>query len=282
MIRDAVQGDISFTLHKFSEGDVYGVNSADTNYLLFITKGMASASKMSDTDNGRAAFASGDIIFFPVSFDFNITFTSPGEMMEVTFDTTVDVFRELQKILTTKDNSSLVEFNGRLRMKFPLNMYVMLIQSYLKDGVMDADLSAAKLTELFIIFRTYYNEQEVRLLFEPLTCSIPEFKTMVYSKMNLKYSIEELSEACGMSKRTFERRFSKAFGGIPPYEWLQKQKAKKMLRMMSCAGTTISDIIQEFDFYDPSHLYKFTKKQFGMSPEELMAMTTNRVNILTK
>jgi len=270
MIKDVAQGDIFFSLRKFAEGESYAVSYADSNHILFITKGMASASVLSDTDKSHAGFASGDIVFFPVSFDFNITFASPGEMMDISFDTTVDVFRELQKILTTKENSSLMEFNGRLRMKFPLNMYVMLIQSYLKDGVMDPELSAAKLTELFIIFRTYYNEQEVRLLFEPLACSLPEFKTMVYAKMNLKYNIDELARACNMSKRTFERRFSEVFGGIPPYEWLQKQKAKKMLRMASCAGTTISDIIQEFDFYDPSHLYKFTKKQFGLSPEALL------------
>jgi len=270
MINDASQNDISFTLRKFAEGESYSVSSADRNHLLFITKGIATASLLSDTDEEHAGFASGDIVFFPVSFDFNITFVSSGEMMDISFDTTVEVFRELQKILITKGNSSLMEFNGRLRMKFPMNLYVLLIQSYLKDGVMDADLSAAKLTELFIIFRTYYNEQEVRLLFEPLTCSLPEFKIMVFSKMNLKYNIEELANACNMSKRTFERRFSETFGGIPPYEWLQKQKAKKMLRMASCAGTTISDIIQEFDFYDPSHLYKFTKKQFGLSPEELL------------
>lgn len=262
--------DIEFIHREFDEGESFSVEAADRNYIVFITKGRSDVIFPSDTSEEDIHYNSGDIAFFPVSFDFCIKFRIRGEVLAVAFDSTLEVFREMGKLLMADDESDISEFNGHLKVKYPLNMYILLVQRYMADGMMSPDLAISKLSELFMIFRKYYDEADIRSLFLPIVSAAPDFRLLVYTRMKLIYNVEELAQACRMGRRTFEKKFKEAFNGETPYSWLQRQKRKKILKKASLSGMTISDIIQEFNFYDASHFYKFCRQHYGKSPEELL------------
>lgn len=255
--------EIAFSHLVFEEGESFLVEAAKLNYIIFFTKGRASS--------GEKRYATGDIAFFPVSFDFTVTFALPGEVLAVCFDNTPDVFKEIQKLLVVHDGSSSdEESSGYLKIKYPLNIYVMLITRYIEDKILTPDLAFFKLAELFTIFNRYYDEREIRDLFLPIVSALPEFRLLVYSKLKYDQNVDELASACNMGKRSFERKFSEAFNGQSPYEWIQKQKEKKILYKMSLPGVTIKDIIEEFNFYDSSHFNKFCKQRYHKNPQEII------------
>lgn len=261
--------EIEFSHYTYEEGESFLVEAAKFNYIIFFTKGRASS--------GEKRYATGDIAFFPTSFDFTVKFTLPGEILVVCFDNTPDVFKEIQKLLVVKDDSSSEESLGYLKIKYPLNIYVMLIVRYIEDGILTRDLAFFKLAELFTIFNRYYGQAEIRDLFLPIVSAYPEFKLLVYSKLKLHQNVDELADACNIGKRTFERKFSEAFNGQSPYEWIQKQKEIKILHKLSLPGATIKGIIDEFNFYDSSHFNKFCRKRYDMTPQELIkSFTTNK------
>lgn len=254
--------EIQFSHFTFEEGESFLVEAAKMNYIIFFTKGRASS--------GEKRYATGDIAFFPSSFDFTVKFVLPGEVLAVCFDNTPDVFKEIQKLLVVKEDSHDEESLGYLKIKYPLNIYVMLIVRYIEDGILTRDLAFFKLAELFTIFNKYYGEREIRDLFLPILSASPEFKLLVYSKMKFDQNVDELAAACNMGKRSFEKKFSEAFNGQSPYSWMQKQKEKKILYKLSLPGISIKDILEEFNFYDSSHFNKFCKQHYQKTPQELM------------
>ena len=72
----------------------------------------------------------------------------------------------------------------------------------------------------------------------------------------------------GYGINSFRVKFKKNFG-IPSYQWLLNEKAKRILKCLTTEGEDFKSIIDDFDFSSHSHFYKFCKTQFGLTPEEL-------------
>lgn len=260
---------MQFSHLSFEDGETYRVEASKSNYIIFITKGMTQIVAPSSLGLEKSGYNSGDVAFFPVSFDFDMFFTISGDLLVVAFDSSLDVYKELQRLLTVEGGHPVYESKDYLCIKYPLNIYVMLVQRYIQDDVMSHALSLSKLDELFFIFKHYYDQTEIQKLFLPIVSSVPSFKVLVYSKMKTGYNVDDLASACQMGKRTFVRKFKDAFDDMPPHQWIQMEKRKKVLQFMSRSGVTISDVIQKFNFYDASHFTKFCKKYYQKTPGEL-------------
>jgi len=250
---------IIFEYQKFEPGEKFSVVEVKSNYIIFITKGR--------TEN----YSSGDIVFFPSTFSFELNFVSSGEIVSISFENSREIIGDVNRLLTVQgDNYIDDEALGYLKIKYPLNVFIMLLITYIKDGIMTDSLSRVKLSELFVILKRYYNEGDIRELFKPILANSSEFKLLVYQKFKYTYNVDELARACNMGRRSFEDQFAKNFTGYTPYAWIQKQKSKKILRRMAVPGIKIIDIINEFNFYDASHFNKFCRKAFGKKPEDIM------------
>lgn len=254
--------EITFSHFVFEENDTFFIDAAQRNYIIFFLKGRALS--------GDKKYSTGDIAFFPSSFDFTVKFTMPGDVLSLSFDNTPDVFKEIQKLLVVKDSSGYDESLGYLKIKYPMNIYAMLTVRYIEDKVLTPSLAFYKLAELFAIFNKYYDEREIRDLFLPIVSSSPSFKLLVYSKFNFQYNVDQLADSCKMSRRTFERKFNKVFNGVTPSEWIQKLKTRKIYYKLSLPGASIKDVMSEFNFYDSSHFNKFCKQYFNMPPRKLI------------
>lgn len=262
------KSEIYFQHAFYKGGDTFLLESAKTNYILFLTKGSAVLNLGSN--NQSKLYIAGDIIFLPVSANLSITFKIDAEMLYVSFGSTAEVFSEIQKVLATNESNESGDTIGHIRVKYPLNFFVTLLVRYIEDEVMTPELSYYKLAELFMILKKYYGENEIRRLFLPIVSAYPEFKLLVFSKYKYSHNVDELAKACNMTKRTFERKFKVAFDGITPYNWMQKQKEYGVLRRLSRSGVTLGDIISEFNFYDASHFNKFCKQHYAQTPESML------------
>lgn len=80
-------------------------------------------------------------------------------------------------------------------------------------------------------------------------------------------SLDELSEACGLSKFHLCRMFHRVVGVTPRtyHRHIRLERGRAML----LAGRGASDIARELNFSDQSHFIRSFRKQFGATPGEL-------------
>ncbi len=267
------KSEIYFHHAFYNGGDTFLLEAAKTNYIFFLTKGSAVLNLNTDIQN--RLYIAGDIVFIPISANINIKFKIDAEMLLLSFGSSVDVFSEIQKIISTNEPCNSKEEIGHIRIKYPLNFFVTLLVRYIEDEVMTPELSHYKLAELFMILKKYYGEEEMKRLFLPIVSTYPEFKLLVFSKFKYSQNVDELAKACNMGKRSFDRKFKLSFDGVTPYNWIQIQKKKGVSKRLSMSGVTLSDIIAEFNFYDASHFNKFCKQHYSQTPEALLKAKRN-------
>ncbi|MES2940787.1 MAG: AraC family transcriptional regulator [Pseudomonadota bacterium] len=88
------------------------------------------------------------------------------------------------------------------------------------------------------------------------------------------FSIDELSQAAGLSRFHLMRAFRKEFG-LPPHAYANQLKlivAKQKLQ----AGLAPADVAVDVGFYDQSHLTRLFKRAFDLTPGRFAALHQQR------
>lgn len=88
---------------------------------------------------------------------------------------------------------------------------------------------------------------------------------MVAEHPEKRYTPPQLARECGLSSDYFTRLFRNSFG-IPPKEWLLKQRLRSASALLSESDSRVSEIAQQLGYED---LYLFSRqfrKEFGSSP----------------
>ncbi len=126
------------------------------------------------------------------------------------------------------------------------------------------------ITELFVymcrdhIVKDTTNEKESKTL-KKIKYSIN------YIKQNFKrdLSLDEVSEAAGLSRYHFCREFKKATG-LTPIEFINRTRCEFAKELLESKKYTISEISDMSGFMTPAHFSKTFKGIFGSHPSELM------------
>ena len=77
-------------------------------------------------------------------------------------------------------------------------------------------------------------------------------------------SVEELSQACGLSRFHLMRAFSREYG-MPPHAYANQLRLAQA-RKLIVAGHSLSDAAVAAGFYDQSHLTRVFKRAYGITP----------------
>ena len=125
-----------------------------------------------------------------------------------------------------------------------------------------------KQKELLHYLWTYYSKKDLAIFCAPILNNDIQFAKKIYEKYESAKSIEELAALLNYSVSGFKKRFVKVFG-IPPYNWMRKEKAKKIYYDINHTQKTLKEISNESGFSSMAHFNKFCKTMFGMSPSML-------------
>ncbi|RIJ50403.1 response regulator [Maribellus luteus] len=85
---------------------------------------------------------------------------------------------------------------------------------------------------------------------------------------NHEYSLDELSSALGLSHDNFYRKI-KNLSGMSAAQFLRMIRLKRAKQMLENTDYTVSEILYEVGFTNPSYFAKCFKQQFGVSPTEI-------------
>lgn len=95
-------------------------------------------------------------------------------------------------------------------------------------------------------------------------------KSIKYIEENIsnhEYSINNLSSAMGLSHDNFYRKI-KSLSGMSATQFIRMIKLKRAAQMLVNTDYSISEILYEVGFTNPSYFTKCFKQQFGVSPKE--------------
>lgn len=91
--------------------------------------------------------------------------------------------------------------------------------------------------------------------------------SMIHERYYEKLTIDMLAKVAKLSRNIFIKKF-KEICGLPPLEYITKQRLEAAEQMLVNTGFSILDISFKCGFYDASHFAKQFIKKNGMSPSE--------------
>lgn len=243
------------------------------NLIIFVLNGEIEFSCNQYTNR---RFTSGELLFVARSTIVSCRTLKDSKLIVLLVDYTVanlcDKYTLKQYVALCPD--VVYDFKG-LKIRSPLTEFLKLLEIFLEAGVNCIHLHEIKQKELFIIFRTAYNRDEITKLFYPILGNDIDFKSSVLAHYKVGYSTKEIACAMALSEASFSKRFKQEFH-ITYYQWMLKQKAHHIKYKLADPSITIKEVIQEFNFANFSHFNRFCKEHFGHAPSEFMkSLRTN-------
>ena len=162
-----------------------------------------------------------------------------------------------------------------------LHHYVEGLRNTYEDGITCRYFFEAKVTELFVLLRAYYSDEQLTGLFLPMLSPDTEFSEFVRENHQKYNTINEMAAAMCLTTTQFANRFRRVFSQ-PPREWLQQEKARQIFTEICDSHSPLKQISDDYGFAVQSHLNRFCKRMFGMTPGEIrerkFERNKNRVN----
>lgn len=155
--------------------------------------------------------------------------------------------------------------------KSPLldSFFASLVPYFKLDNKLPPEISSLKITEAITILRTLNKDIDSVLsdFSEPHKVNISEFMERNYM---FNMPIEKFGYLTGRSLTTFKRDFKKAFN-TTPQKWLTERRLHLAYYQITEKNKKPVEVFYNAGFENLSHFSYAFKKQFGVSPTEVLA-----------
>ncbi len=88
------------------------------------------------------------------------------------------------------------------------------------------------------------------------------------SRLEYPPNLEELAAFCGLSPWQALRRFRRHCG-LPPHQWLTQLRLERALPLVLRGEQPLSQVAQQFGFYDQAHFSRLFRRTYGLPPARL-------------
>lgn len=250
---------LGFKYVEVEEGTIFSVAEKKEKHLFFFLEGSV---KVRYNEFPNKVFSAGEMIFLPKSADCQGVALSKCSFITHIYDAPVRLCDKVGlNSITNSAQQVKYEFKS-LPICPTLNSYLLLLRSYLTEGLNCRHLHEIKQKELFLIFRTHYSKEDLAQLFFPMIGKSLDFRSKVMTHYPESKTVRELAGFCSYSEGHFNELFVAEFGE-PPYKWMQKQKAKHIIGRLAQSEVALKEIVDEFSFSSQSHFNRYCKAQFG-------------------
>ncbi|MGL4804771.1 MAG: helix-turn-helix domain-containing protein [Bacteroidales bacterium] len=264
--------DAAFFFESTSDAAcIYKENACKNNLLMFVVEGSI---RIKSHYFRNRKIGKDEMFAIPKDFSYQITTSGKTRLLFFYFDSPASscskqVLNSYRKLVLES------EYKGTaLMIKTPVQEFIQLLDIYLTAGASCAHLHDLKKEEVFLNLRWFYSKEDLAHLFFPIlkhTCSFRRFVLDNCEKVN---NVTEMIEYSNLSKSVFYEKFKKEFG-VSAKQWMVNRLKNKMLFRVSEPDITAKDLMSEFNFSSPEHLNSFCKKQFGMTPTDLIRTHQN-------
>lgn len=250
----------------------------EVNYLVFFLSGKA---KITSNLFDEVLFERDDIFFLPRLSDCKVEIIEDTNILVHTFNnSSCNVTRcILNNLYTYSQNftNNDVTYVCKLKSVPAFKIYSESILNFIKDGHGDSSIWHIKHQEVFQMLKKYYDRDILRSFLLPMLSEVVPFKSTVLTHAKHANNVKELADLCGYGIVNFRRLFKKQFG-MPVFQWLQAEKAKRIRYALTTSDLSIKEITNEYGFQSASHFSKFCKQYLGDIPSNIRK-TAKRSNI---
>jgi len=252
---------IEFHLRQERKGKAIQIKEKQLNHLLFLLEGEVNVSYHEFRNH---LCHQGEMIFIPPdSMAVAEAFTETKYLL-LSFNNQV-VLHEDMAWSELKEYDTERDVFHKLDIRPPLLDVLESIAFYQKNKIVSPYLDEVKEKEIFLMFKVFYSKQEVARFLKPLLRQDTDFKAFVLKHYTNAKNVEELAKLCGLSVRSFTRKFKLHFNDSP-YRWILRQKANQIKTLLADKKIPMQRIIKEYGFSSPAHFTTYCKKQFDATP----------------
>lgn len=262
------KADISSSFGYFELSAKENLPLLDTknNAILFIKSGIISV----DCANFKnRKFQGGEIILIPSHVDSKIKIEVDCQILICSFDIPLNHCDNLT-INRTSQLISAEEFDfSPIPIKETMGMFIDLMIRYVQDKINCEHLQECKQKEIFAIFKCYYTEKELAMLFHGLSTEFYELKSKIFENCNKYSGTQAMADFTGMSRRKFENVFKNIFGDTYA-NWMLKHNGNILGYTATKPGATMNDLMECCNINSLATLNRICRKCFGCTPGKLL------------
>lgn len=266
LLCDQIPTDCHFELKTFSKGTIVHNDDSNINYLIYCQSGHA---RISSTLFHNEILCAGEIMFVPRQSECAGTALSDVTLFVHKFNNTV--CKAENCILSYLYNHRRADnkiYCCKLTAPNSLQGLMSSVESYITDETHDLPIWHLKHKELIWWFTRYFQTDELRSFFHPMTDEKVPFKSLILTHYRRANNTEEFAALCGYGISTFRRLFKQEFE-VSVYQWLIGKRAENIRYKLSQSYIPFTDIIDEFNFSSPQHFSSFCKQYLGDTPGNL-------------
>ncbi|MDR3339739.1 MAG: AraC family transcriptional regulator [Candidatus Symbiothrix sp.] len=204
----------------------------------------------------------------PDSASFKIITSEPTQLMIclIPLEFLFSVQNLISKLVRQFESGQ--EAFEKLTVKKTILHFLSLLDTCIKEDCNSDYFFGLKRQELFVLLFFYYKNEDLSSFFSHILSKNLQFVKFVMDNYLAVKNVQELAIVANYSTSGFIKKFTKYFNE-PPYQWIQKQKAKHILVEIGQGIKSLQEIASEYKFSSYQHFSEFCKKQFGFPPTEL-------------
>lgn len=212
---------------------------------------------------------------FNTSRPEKLIFPANSWVKYVTVYVTVDAWMEFTEGKWTELNTIILNENPWILFEMMTPQYANIIKDLfvfngLQEGKKALILSRSlELITLFLMQLTKRNkDQESMGIPDVEVEQLMRIRSHLQENINHPPNMDILSEKFGMSATKLRSNFKKVFG-LPPYQYVLRERLQEAYRLINYTERSLSDIAYSLGFSDQSHFNKSFKAVFDCSPNSL-------------
>lgn len=270
---DEFPTDCSFEVKSYPAGTTLHNDDSDINYLIFCQSGHA---RISSTLFHDEILCAGEVMFVPRASQCNGTALSDVTLLIHKFNNTIcSTEKCILSFLYSHRQIDTKIYCCKLTVPSTLQTVVDGISYYITDKTHDSDLWTLKHKELIWGFTRYYQAEELRSFFHPMTDERVPFKSLVLTHYRKAEYTDKLAEMCGYGLHNFRKIFKKEFG-VSPNKWLMMKRAENIKYRLAQPCIPFVDIIDEFNFSSATYFTTFCKQYLNGTPSYLRGQLSKK------
>lgn len=258
--------DCIFEIKSYAAGITVNNTDTNVNYLIYCQSGHA---RISSTLFYDEILCAGEIIFIPRMSEYIGEALSDVTLFVHKFNNTVCKAENcILSFLYSHRHIESKIYCCKLTVPDSFRGLTNSVESYITDNTHDTSIWHLKHKELIWWFTRYFQRDELRAFFHPMTDEQVPFRRLVMTHYRKADNTEDLADLCGYGLHTFRRIFKKEFN-IPVYKWLIARRAENIRYKLAQTYIPLVDIIDEFNFSSSAHFSNFCREQLGDSPTNI-------------
>lgn len=261
-----LENDVTFDFKRTENEEEISARFISNNIIILFLEGTFRVSSLFFKDK---VITENNMIALPQGVSYKITTSKNSRLLFFSFQSPSSSCAK-QILYSYKDEDKNVKSNGfSLSIKEPITKYVELLDLYLSNDIKCEHLLEMKKDEFFLSLRWFYSKEDLISFFYPIHRNTCSFKKIILDNLENVNSVSELIDLCNMSKSLFYKRFREEFG-MSAKQWLIAHLKERMMKKILEPEITAKELMNEFNFSSPEYLTLFCKKQFGMTPSQLI------------